>query len=169
MAICSEDADIFHSIQTKPPFSVWSKAFFTIFITASISQLRSQTKSVDSSPERIISFSSCPARKRKLLNIFPAAKTHVSNVMMRENYTGCFMKWILWFLSWTHILRRKGKRRSSWEIRYRIFLQYDQESHNASANSNVESCQCDSKLHENNKKHWRRSSWEIRYRIFLIS
>ena len=40
-------------------------------------------------------------------NIFPAAKTHVSNVMMRENYTGCFMKWILWFLSWTHILRRK--------------------------------------------------------------
>ena len=69
MAICSEDADIFHSIQTKPPFSVWSKAFFTIFITASISQLRSQTKSVDSSPERIISFSSCPARKRKLFLI----------------------------------------------------------------------------------------------------
>ena len=67
--ICNISDIFFHSTQIRFPASVWSKAFFTRLLTASIIHSRSQKSVISSSPERISSFCSCFARYAKCCSI----------------------------------------------------------------------------------------------------
>ena len=63
--IWTMEANARHSMRIQPPFSVWSRAFFTRLPIASAIQLRSHKNVVSPLPDRQISFPSCFARNRK--------------------------------------------------------------------------------------------------------
>lgn len=90
-----------HSIRISPPFSVWSRAFFTRLLIASIIQFRSHKSLISSLPDKQISFPSCSARNRKcflcslqaqihFLKIFQYNRTRIQLCDFQKTLYQCF-------------------------------------------------------------------------------